>query len=647
MLVVRVGGFHIAENFLGSIGFFMKDGGIEDILVESGVCKRGTVNKVISGKDYYKMLRCHSLVSEAMAGLAWDAFEDWLAENGHQDILEFGDSLDNLYEALKNKDEAATLSSCIHVMSKLEDICPEWREFVSTLGKTAQYWLMHIEMTNILQRFIRAERVGDWEGHLKEVENMLPFTVASKHTNYMSCLPLYLKDMRELSEKHPTVYTNFIRGHFTVHRTKGKFNGTWTDMVLEQTYNKEGKTSLLKGISLNPKAREKYIKTAPFLTTISEGVKDMAQLRQTTSHHHGESTKQVLEDQALVEKIRKIVNENMVNPFTSTNLNDLINISSGQKALSLEVINARQLGEEAMSKAEKDKSTKITPPTLTTFSSKKKPTPTNAQNVVRIYKEESCVSRALCFFQESDDETRKAAFSHEWINYPSSLFEVDPRVPLGYSMRKGTKSDFLSTLKGFAAPEGSPSSSLPHSSMPTVFLVDAMAFVNRFQYLGAKTFSEAIQRSIRRILSLKPTNCSFVNIVGDRYDFGDDKSLKADERHRRKQSEMSREYHPASALSVPEFKSFMKNPKNKANYLDFLSTYLCDNKNLIPEDVTIFLGGTFQDPGNTVRLTNTSVLNVEELSCTEHEEADTRIVAHILQRAKSRPYESGNTCYRY
>lgn len=590
----------------------MKEGGIEDIIVESGLCKRGTANKVIAGKDYYKMFRCHCLVSEAMAGLAWDAFEDWLDAEGRHDILEFGDSLSDLYEALKNKDQVATLSCCIHIMSTLEDICPEWEEFVSTLSQTAKYWLMHTEMTNIIKRFVKAERVGDWEGHLKEIENMLPYTVVSKHTNYMSCLPLYLKEMKELPSKHHEVYTNFMRGHFTVHRTKGKFNGTWTDMALEQTYNKEGKTSLLKGISLNPAAREKYIKAAPFLTTISEGIKDMVQIRHTTtSHHHGQSTKQILEEQVLVEKIRKIITENMINPFTSTNLDDLINISTGQKAQSTEVINARQIGIEAMKRAEEEGSNKIIPPVVTTFSIKTKPVPSKEKSLVRIYQEESCVSRSLCFLQTCDEQTRKKAFSHEWTNYPSSLFVVDPRVPQGYCMRKGSKFDFLSALKDSITPDSSPTRSLPDSSVPTAFLVDAMAFVNRYQFLGAKTFDEAAQLSIKCILNLKPSHCSFVNIIGDRYDFGEDKSLKADERQRRDNS-VSREYQPADTLPLPEFKTFLKNPKNKANYLDFITTYLLRNKDLIPTGVKLIFGGTSTDPGNAHCVTSRTSSSLDE-----------------------------------
>ena len=241
-MVTRLGEFHIAENFLKSIGFFMKDGGIEELLTESGVCKSGTANKVIAGRDYYKMVRCHTLVSEAMVGLAWDAFEEWTLAEGRHD-LDFGDSLDNLYESLLHKDPASALNSCTAVKATLEEIISIWKEFIDSLGVTAKYWLMYVDMVSILKQFIKAERAGKWMEHLAEIQHMLPYIVAAKHTNYMSCLPLHLREMRDLEEKHPAVHNNFIRGRFTVHHTEGRFNGVSTDMALEQTYNKEGKTS--------------------------------------------------------------------------------------------------------------------------------------------------------------------------------------------------------------------------------------------------------------------------------------------------------------------------------------------------------------------------------------------------------------------
>ena len=63
---------------MGAIGFLMRNSGIEEILVLSGVCLRGTANKIMSGKDYYAMLRAHTTVEMAMFKLYWHAFEKWL-----------------------------------------------------------------------------------------------------------------------------------------------------------------------------------------------------------------------------------------------------------------------------------------------------------------------------------------------------------------------------------------------------------------------------------------------------------------------------------------------------------------------------------------------------------------------------------------
>ena len=67
----------------------------------------------------------------------------------------------------------------------------------------------------------------------------------------------------------------------------------------------------------------------------------------------------------------------------------------------------------------------------------------------------------------------------------------------------------------------------------------------------------------------------------------------------------------------------MKNPRNKANILEFITTSLCDNQQLIPEDVTFFLGGTARESGRTLVINNASTSTLEELSCSA------RIMAHL------------------
>jgi len=104
--------------------------------------------------------------------------------------------LDKLYESLLRKDPASALNSCTALKATLEEIISIWKEFFDLLGVTAKYWLMYVDMVSILKLFIKAERAGKLLEHLAEIQHMLPYIVAAKHTNHMSCLPLYLKEMR-------------------------------------------------------------------------------------------------------------------------------------------------------------------------------------------------------------------------------------------------------------------------------------------------------------------------------------------------------------------------------------------------------------------------------------------------------------------
>ena len=69
--------------------------------------------------------------------------------------------------------------------------------------------MMYIEMIFISKRYVYVERAGMWQNHLEETSNMLLNLMSAGLTRYMSCLPLYLKEMSELNEKHPDIYLKF------------------------------------------------------------------------------------------------------------------------------------------------------------------------------------------------------------------------------------------------------------------------------------------------------------------------------------------------------------------------------------------------------------------------------------------------------
>lgn len=619
-VIVRLGGFHIAQNFLGSIGFFVKESGIEDLLVSSGICGRGTANKVIGGKDYYKMVRYHSWICEAMFMLKWESFEKWLAQNNEIETLAaVSSALENLRNACEMKDKQNVSAVIDEVKTKLATVDQLWKDFDRTLGLTARLWTMYIEIVLILKRFIHAERVGLWKEHLEEVQNMLPYVVSSGHSKYMSCLPIYLSEMNNLPLSAPDVHQEFMAGNFNVHVTEGCFNGVWTDLALEQTYNKEGKTLLFKGITQDDATREKYVKTLPFLTAASESVKEMVHMNCQHSDHHDKLTKEDLEK---VLKIKFTVTAEMRDPFSDdSGLEKLINISTGEALPSTELLEAKKRGMEAMELARSTGAEKISVPKITTFASQHKKGKKKQDTVSKVTSEESAVTRALCFTQDLSDEDKIDAFSYEWLDFPPSLFE-----PAGheFAMRKGTKADFLVTLQDTVGNSWMPLKKLP-SEIPSgsIYLVDAMAFIQRFQTLGATTFGQLQESLKNKLLRMKPDGCHEVHFIGDRYDFGIH-SLKEDERHRRTADiTQSPEFIPADMVAIPAWKLFLSNPCNKTNLLSYLSSSWATAT--LPDGFHLVLGVT----SDSIRITQNGVTVIQNLHCATHEEADTRIFAHI------------------
>ena len=66
-------------------------------------------------------------------------------------------------------------------------------------------------------------------------------------------------------------------------------------------------------------------------------------------------------------------------------------------------------------------------------------------------------------------------------------------------MLKGTKCDFIAHLldESHGVPQ---KDTLPLSELPAIYVIDAMAFIQRFQILGAKTFGNLVKRYVAKIL---------------------------------------------------------------------------------------------------------------------------------------------------
>lgn len=122
---------------------------------------------------------------------------------------------------------------------------------------------MYLKSVQILLGLVRAERCGEWQQYLDCLIGMLPFFYAYDRVNYSRWLPVYICDMINLEDNAPDVHREFSSGKFSINRTGRSFAAVPTDMVLEQTLNKDSKgAGGLKGISNDEQARTKWFLTS-------------------------------------------------------------------------------------------------------------------------------------------------------------------------------------------------------------------------------------------------------------------------------------------------------------------------------------------------------------------------------------------------
>jgi hypothetical protein len=82
--ILRLGGFYTMSCFVASIGKLWGDGGLKDLLIESSVYAAGTVEQMMTGKQFNRAVRALTLVYEALSSRLLSAFFEWCREN---DIL--------------------------------------------------------------------------------------------------------------------------------------------------------------------------------------------------------------------------------------------------------------------------------------------------------------------------------------------------------------------------------------------------------------------------------------------------------------------------------------------------------------------------------------------------------------------------------
>ena len=194
-------------------------------------------------------------------------------------------------------------------------------------------------------------------------------------------------------------------------------------------------------------------------------------------------------------------------------------------------------------------------------------------------------------------------FAHENRSYPISISEY------GRLKKCNSKSDFLKCLDAYGTPSNEP----PAVQMK---VIGGAAFVNMNPPRGASTFANYCSE-LKDKLKTIGNGLARVDVV---FDISKDKSLKSQTRENRGAGIRVRENTPV----LKNFTSFMRNDLNKTELFVMLAL-----------SFAVIANPTIMATNLENVVTNDLSLNNQELVPCNDEEADTRLLLHIL---------SGSSC---
>jgi len=641
--IVRMGGFHIALNFIAVIGKRYQNSGLEDILIESGAYGPNSVTSLMKGKSYNRGVRAHKLMMEALFRLRWQAFVRWLNKTTQESLRSSLDEqhvikrMETFQMAINNKENVSqNLESMVTELKPLMEQFEAFRQEQKSKSKMFAFWDEYICMVIILLQFIKAERSADWSLHLAATTAMVPYFYAHDRPNYSRWLPVYLADMAQLEQKHPEVYRQFMEGEHAVSRSSQPFAKVWTDMALEQSINLDSKSKGgIVGISQNPAALQRWFITSHERAAITTAVKKMCALNDSdrVGTHKEAGHNRAQRDEKDVRGIVSCFTEGqMKDPFLEDN-DSLSNITTGvvlppevaeklvksaeQGLVQMKGFIQARLNANTISFWEPIPSLKVKTFNIT---AKKASVKTSREKLVAIAEDRDLFGRLLIVARVRQIDLREI-LSYELSAVPYSLAHSDG------TLRKTTKSVLLHNLEGDVTVEPSLS---PSTTLPTAHIVDGMALIHTIKFAGASTFGELAAKYYEIITSYyRQGNCSRIDLVFDQYW---DLSIKAGERQRRGEvTTLEVQIHGLSTPVPKQWLKYISNVKNKVRLCAFLTSTLVEiGQRQLQQNKELVIGGGNGDQAFSVKYNCCEV--IQELNA-DHEEADTRMMLHAKHAA--------------
>lgn len=614
-LFIHLGPFHIMMAYFKAVGKVISDCGLSNVMVESSLLANGSVNGFLDGKHFNRCKRLHPLVTLGLEILHFK----WFLQHDNITLT------DDMIEEVKRLQKCEVSSFNVE-NENLKELMNNYEIYKQQSlngehGKTSQFYMIYINLIHHYLNLSRSIRAGDFELFKSVLPKITNLFFMCNQPNYARWTVKYSDNLSRVAETYPDLYQGFQQGCFGIKRTAKSFSRQPIDLVLEQTINADAARRLTGVIHFTNSisARQRWARNHDVRSTIISQVclelglqthQDVS--ADLTLHNIRKNTEQLHKFMATFERF--------INPFSDeVPKNQLINISTGKSASpSVEefLLNIEKKGDflrkTFISECQLDisrfeKAIKKTP--IDNFSKDymKKKNVRVGGKIQEVKIQRDLFGRMLGISMDYKIDISKI-LSYPITSVPLSMCHLDGTIC------KTDKSALLKCLE----------KEVPHEQPRhiDVLIIDGFFLLHTMKNVP-KRFGGISRKMLQMVTQLQALR---IDVIFDQYFTP---SIKDYEHSQRFESAQLEYIITGPEQSRPnDFAKELKNSNFKEALVDFFILHWAT------DEMASFIGNkiihvNFRKCHSFVANSNKVVLSInEELSCPEHEEADTKIIYH-------------------
>lgn len=625
-LFIQMGDFHTMMAFFHAVGKFIEGCGLSEILIDADVLAGGSVNGFITGKHFNRCKRIHPIAAVTLETLH---FEKFLEASGLSVSPEMKSDIENI----------AISKEKIELSSELENLFEHYEAYYEeTLtgkhGKTAQFYLIYIQLIKYYFIFSRSIREGDYYLYMYIIPKLTNIFFALNQPNYARWLVKYHENLMKISSTHPGLIPTVVQnGCFAIKRTSTAFSRSPVDLTLEQTINADA-ANKLTGISFltnSISARQRWTRFHSIKADIISTVLEIAGLKKENDLKNDVKDSRIKKDGEAIKRLTESIRKH-INPFDgSVNQLALFNVTTGkcaQEDTLKFLLNIEAIGETA-------KNAFITECSENENRFEK---PIKRQKIRTFAGEQKKIVRKSVDGKLQEEMTNKNLFARMLATSATNKIDIVEvlKYPLTPTPRSLSHADgsFVKTDKSTLASHlETKVADLPHEtpSFVDVTIIDGFFLLHTLGEIP-RTFAQISKKFLQMVTQYKSSE---IHLVFDLYLTP---SIKNAERLRRTQHMQVEEVfviHGPNQVRPINFINCLRSDTFKMNFVKFIIKHWQDSslhpffssKRVIVNDGNTCYSFNAQD-----EIVHRTTLNL--YSC-QHEEADTRIF-YIISKIQSR-----------